>query len=170
MGTCYGKKEINFQTNHLKFLSKLVFHSQHLPWAERQASFNFSPDAAVLMTQTVTRTNPGIVNQWCLAEFEFTKRQMNAGIDQAGQELVFLMKRDKWDPAMLEKMYFWNDWLRKDLFCKHEVPKCVSPEHTSKVGVGIPLFLQQDEKQKWEDSQKPMGQLSWPGHTKRYHQ
>jgi hypothetical protein len=33
------------------------------------------------------------------------KRQMNVGIDQAGQELVFLMKRNKWEPVMLEKMY-----------------------------------------------------------------
>lgn len=50
------EKKINFQPNYLKFLSDFVFHSQLLPWAERQVTLNFSPDATVLMTQTVTNT------------------------------------------------------------------------------------------------------------------
>lgn len=164
MGACYRKKKINFQPNYLKFLSDLVFHSQHLPWAERQVTINFSPDATVLMTQTVTKTQ-GLCIKCAWLNFNLQKanvrryRSRQTRADLLGEKNKETQRYHKrrafemmYEPgACLASM---RSWVR--------TPRThINTWYTNPI-IALTVRWKSEER----DFQKPRSQLTWPWSTK----
>lgn len=164
MGACYRGKKINFQPNYLEFLSDLVFHSQHLPWAERQVTINFSPDATVLMTQTVTKTQ-GLCIKHAWLNFNLQKanvrpyRSRKTRADLLGEKNKETQRYHK--KCAFEMMYepgacsaSMRSWVRTPR--THINTWCTNP-------IIAPTVRWKSEKR---DFQKPRSQLTWPWSTK----